>query len=67
MNDLGDVRERILWVDAAKGIGIAMVVFSHLTEPGQGSRTFVFSFHMPLFFFLSGVVFSTINPGGGYF
>jgi len=47
-------------VDIAKGIGILLVVFGHswivLHEKGELFRI-VFSFHMPLFFFLSGVFF----------
>ncbi len=49
---------RIDWIDAAKGIGIILVVFSHLTTNGDPNRIFMFSFHMPLFFFLSGFVFN---------
>lgn len=53
-------KNRIEWVDIAKGIGILLVIFCHLTnlEKQQLSNIFVFSFHMPLFFFLSGFVFS---------
>jgi polysaccharide biosynthesis protein PslL len=46
-------------IDIAKGIGIMLVVFGHnwivLHEKGVLFRT-IFSFHMPLFFFLSGVL-----------
>lgn len=44
-------------VDIAKGLGIILVIFSHLTQSDQWQRTLVFSFHMPLFFFLSGYVY----------
>ncbi|MDO4623708.1 MAG: acyltransferase family protein [Eubacteriales bacterium] len=53
--------ERIDWIDTAKGIGIILVVFSHLTTDGQFLRNFIFSFHMPLFFFLSG--FLSVRSG----
>ena len=45
-------------VDIAKGLGILLVVFGHnwivSHEQGELFRV-IFSFHMPLFFFLSGV------------
>jgi fucose 4-O-acetylase-like acetyltransferase len=45
-------------LDIAKGIGIAFVVLGHnwavLHEKGEMFRV-IFSFHMPLFFFMSGV------------
>jgi fucose 4-O-acetylase-like acetyltransferase len=45
-------------VDIAKGLGIILVVFGHNWMVSQGDREIfrvVFSFHMPLFFFLSGI------------
>ena len=51
---------RIGWVDAAKGIGLLCVILGHLNIPYVA--TWVYFFHMPLFFFLSGFVFS----GGKY-
>jgi polysaccharide biosynthesis protein PslL len=48
---------RNLTVDIAKGIGILLVVFGHnwivKHEPGELLRV-IFSFHVPLFFFMSG-------------
>lgn len=47
---------RIDWIDIAKGYGMIMVILAHL---GVGVIGFwIYSFHMPLFFFLSGFVFS---------
>ena len=51
---------RIGWIDAAKGIGLLCVILGHLSIPLVD--TWVYFFHMPLFFFLSGLVFS----GGKY-
>ena len=51
---------RIGWIDTAKGIGLLCVILGHLHIPLVD--TWVYFFHMPLFFFLSGVVFS----GGKY-
>jgi len=47
---------RIPWIDAAKGIGLLCVILGHLRVPYVS--TWVYTFHMPLFFFLSGIVFS---------
>ncbi|WP_297298032.1 acyltransferase family protein [uncultured Methylovirgula sp.] len=54
MNDA----KRIDWIDAAKGIGIIAVVVGHVVEPtGYLART-LYSFHMPLFFVISGYLFN---------
>jgi len=48
---------RIPWIDVAKGVGTILVIYAHL---GVGALwTWIYSFHLPLFFFLSGYVFST--------
>lgn len=61
------MEKRFDWVDYAKGIGIALVVYGHVTRglynSGiiSGSKTYhfldslIYSFHMPLFLFLSGI------------
>ncbi|WP_410508602.1 acyltransferase family protein [Methanosarcina hadiensis] len=47
---------RLHWIDALKGIGIMLVVFAHHSLPAA-LDTYIFSFHMPLFFFISGFLF----------
>ena len=49
-------KKRIEWVDVAKGYGILLVMLGHLQMPEI--QVSIYSFHMPLFFFLSGFVFS---------
>lgn len=51
-----DVKNRIEWIDTAKGLGLIFVILGHLHTPYIS--TWVYLFHMPLFFFLSGVTFS---------
>ena len=47
--------ERINWIDWAKVIAITMVVFGHIPEnPNNFLMQYVCTFHMPLFFFISG-------------
>lgn len=47
---------RLHWIDALKGVGIMLVVFAHHSLP-IALDTYIFSFHMPLFFFISGFLF----------
>lgn len=48
--------ERKEWIDIAKGIGILLVVFGHsIGYLDDAGNRFILSFHMPLFFFLSGL------------
>lgn len=51
---------RIEWIDICKGIGILLVIIGH-TGIGQTSTftyNYIYSFHMPLFYFLSGLTFN---------
>lgn len=47
---------RFNWIDALKGIAIILVVFAHHSLPVTYDA-YIFSFHMPLFFFISGYLF----------
>lgn len=49
--------ERLAWIDAAKGLGILLVVAGHVDPAGALGRA-VYAFHMPLFFVLAGAAFS---------
>ncbi|MCD7836141.1 MAG: acyltransferase family protein [Lachnospiraceae bacterium] len=46
---------RIAYIDTARGIALLMVIFGHLKFPYI--TTWIYSCHIPLFFFLSGMVF----------
>lgn len=56
--------KRIAYLDVAKGIGILLVVLAHnyvrISVPDVGK--FIFSFHMPFFFLLSGMLFKPHYP-----
>ena len=71
MNDVdGGPVDRIQWLDYARGVGIILVVFAHtvggLRAEIVGPKLhnyelidlLIYSFHMPLFFFVSGVLFA---------
>jgi len=58
---------RIAWIDAARGIGIILVVYGHALRGQMAAHLYptsaaslwqdrlIYAFHMPLFFFLSGL------------
>lgn len=56
------LKKRVSWIDVAKGIGIVFVTLGHMSDLGL-ARTWIYSFHIPLFFFLAGCTFSNSrNP-----
>ncbi|MFZ5822557.1 MAG: acyltransferase family protein [Chloroflexota bacterium] len=57
-------RERIGYIDIAKGIGILLVAMAHtgLSLVAPYLHKLIYSFHMPLFFFLSGYFFNPDTP-----
>lgn len=48
---------RLKFIDVAKELGILLMVFNHFEYNNFMIQRFIASFHMPLFFFLSGYVF----------
>lgn len=54
-------KERIKWIDCAKGIAIVLVIVGHTPGLGEITQGIIYSFHMPLFFILSGVTFNLSN------
>ena len=60
-----ETNKRITWLDAAKGYGILLVIFAHV-DYYSFLRGFIYTFHMPLFFFLSGYVFSQKDSFGKF-
>jgi len=49
--------QRLSWVDAAKGVGIILIVLGHSGIPKE-LEAYLFAFHVPLFFVLSGITFT---------
>ncbi len=47
-------KQRINWIDIAKGIAIILMVLGHSSIPNS-LALWIWSFHMPLFFFASGM------------
>lgn len=55
--EVDSIDERIHWVDALKVIGMFLVVWGHFLN-GSLIKVLIYSFHVPLFFFLSGFLCS---------
>ncbi len=51
------MNKRIAWIDTARGLSIFLVVLGHTILP-HSWLVYIFSFHMPLFFFLSGFLYN---------
>lgn len=49
--------------DIMKGIGILLVLIGHLPGLLPGLKTFIYSFHMPLFFLLAGYFSKDLGDG----
>ena len=56
--------KRLDYLDMVKGIGIILVVVGHSTYVSDGTLTWLASFHMPLFFILSGILFAYKGSDG---
>lgn len=48
--------KRLEHLDMAKGIGIFFVALGHMEDIATGTRVWISSFHMPLFFIISGIL-----------
>ena len=55
------IKERIKWVDCAKGIAILLVILGHTYNVDSLGRELIYSFHIPMFFILSGYTFNPAN------
>ena len=49
-----DATENLEYIDVAKGIGILLVVLGHNLQDLPLMTSWIYSFHMPLFFAISG-------------
>lgn len=60
--------KRIVWIDYAKVIGLFLVIFAHLytsegTDRSNVVRTYIYGFHMPFFFLISGCLYRIRDRG----
>ncbi len=69
-----EMRNRVEYIDSLRGFAILLVVMGHLIQTNYRDGfvhpifNIIFSFHMPLFFFISGcsVGLKPILTGGGH-
>jgi acyltransferase len=47
---------RITWIDTLKGIGVTLVILGHTVGVPQSVLQLIFACHIPLFFWMSGLV-----------
>ena len=61
--------ERRKDLDFAKGIGIVFMVLGHSFSGDNGSLilTYIYSFHMPLFFIIPGIIYGSKRQSNGTF
>lgn len=59
--------KRLEYLDMAKGIGIILVVLGHMEDIATGTRVWISSFHMPLFFVISGILMAVKDEPSGSF
>lgn len=53
-------KKRIEWIDILRGLGMFIVIWGHcFLSDAYRVKSYIYSFHMPLFFFISGLTFST--------
>lgn len=51
-------KKRVAWIDGVKSIGILAMIAGHIWPSGTLFDKFIHVWHMPIFFFLSGYLFS---------
>lgn len=66
------IKQRIEWIDIAKGILILLVIFGHLNAVKwfpklDGIIKWIYTFHMMAFFIISGIVFNAKNDFKTFF
>ena len=58
------MKERVEYIDVARGIAMLLVILGHCNQTVDCTlNRFILSFHMPLFFFLSGIFATTTTKG----
>ena len=57
-NKIKKINNRIEWIDTLRGLAMFFVVWGHLFPSNKWIlRKYIYSFHMPLFFFISGLTY----------
>lgn len=54
MMQIAETRHRLVWVDLAKAVAIIAMILGHEIGEDNSLHVWIYSFHMPIFFILSG-------------
>lgn len=60
-NFVGSIKKREIWADYVKFIAIYLMVLCHFNLNSESGRQFIWIFHMPVFFLISGYFDKGIN------
>ena len=60
-DELKEKNSRLEYIDCAKGLGILLVVIGHHLKESQELIHWIYSFHMPLFFIITGYLLAYRN------
>lgn len=55
-------QSRYYWIDSCKTFGLLLVILGHGRLFPETNQQFIYSFHMPLFFVLSGLLYKYKSP-----
>ena len=50
-------KDRVKWIDMARGFAMLLIIVGHCAGISETLKHIIFSFHVPLFFILSGYVY----------
>ena len=50
------LNNRVLFIDYIKAVTMILVIMGHVNYANQGIKAWIYSFHMPVFFFVSGLL-----------
>lgn len=59
-------KKRLDYLDMAKGVGIFLVVLGHIEYLSESAMRWIYSFHMPLFFVIGGILAYQKEPESPY-
>ena len=52
-------KPRLVWIDIAKAIGLFFIIAGHLTIDTYSEAKYIYWFHVPFFFIISGLLHSS--------
>ena len=53
---------RLFFIDASRSIALFLTVYAHLYSVNSNERLYIYAFHMPLFFLISGYLHNDTKP-----